>query len=164
MAGMFGHSWVSAYGASPSGIGADTWAAALADVSAGQIASALRETLALGSDFPPSAPRFRAMCFGVPSLAYVRNCMDAEKIDRFVMLVRTFIFNYTYVRADQKLAERMLKEAYELARDHVMRGGKLPGLPVAAIEPPKEKPKVPASAETVRKYCADLEKLFWENP
>ena len=56
----------------PEGAAADTWAAALAGLTGAQIAEGLRACVAEGEEFPPNAPRFRAMCLGIPSLARVR--------------------------------------------------------------------------------------------
>lgn len=164
MAGMFGHTWTSAYGDNPSGIGADTWSAALADVSPTQIAHGLRETLATGAEFPPSAPRFRAMCLGVPSLASVKHILHAKQYDRFASLVLSKLDTYIFSRSDQKTADRLLKDAYEIARDHVMRGGNLPAEPVGrlAAPEPEEKP-VRAPADVARPYVEQLAALLGED-
>lgn len=55
-------------------------------------------------------------------------------------------YQFKHVSADK--ADRMLKEAYELVRELVMRGVALPEVPEQAIE--QERPKVtPASKEQV---------------
>lgn len=156
MAGMFGHTWTSSYGESPSGIGAEIWSQALSGISPLQIAHGLRETLALGSDFPPSAPKFRKLCFGIPSLAHVKRIVARREIDRFAILLNQFLDNYLLVRVDQKTADNMVRDAYELACDHVMKGGTLPDFPVAEIAAPKEEPRTPAAPEVAK---AHLEKL-----
>lgn len=161
MAALFGHTWASQYGASPAGIGADTWAAALADVSPAQLASGLRETLAAGSDFPPSAPRFRAMCFGIPSLASVKYIIRARQYDRFVALVQSRLDSYLFAHSDQKTANRLLAEAYEVAKDHVMRGGALPAVPAGQVEHEREIRK-PASPETAEAAFERIQKLLGE--
>lgn len=162
MAGMFGHTWASQYGDNPSGIGADTWSAALADISPMQIAHGLRETLATGAEFPPSAPRFRAMCLSVPSLASVKYTIRTKQYDRFVALVMQHLDMYTFTRADQRSADRLLREAYEVARDHVMRGGDLPPIPMGHVEGPKESKPVRAAPEVARPYVETLAKLLAE--
>lgn len=159
MAALFGNTWVSSYGASPAGIGADTWAKALAGVTPLQIANGLRETLVLGSDFPPSAPRFRRLCFGIPSLLAVKGIMRRNEFDRFVCLMRMKLDSYVFARVDQRTADRMLKEAYDEAAEHVMRGGELPPIPEAQIEHQREERRR-ASDETVRRACADIEKIL----
>lgn len=150
MAGMFGHTWISQYGAKPHGVGGDTWAAALSGINATQIANGLRETLLLASDFPPSAPRFRALCLGIPTFGSIR----AEMVGRsgactpFARLTWSFVDGYRFRMVDADKSDRMLRDAYEMARDHVMRGGDLPEPSVAIEEQPKE-PVKPASRETV---------------
>lgn len=160
MAALFGHAWVSSYGDSPSGIAADTWSKALAGLNPRQIAHGLRETLVIGSDFPPSAPRFRKLCFSIPSLLAVKGIMRRNEYDQFVCLVESNLDKYVFMRVDQRTADRMLKEAYEFSCDHIMRGGALPPIPAGEIEHEQEKERKRASEETVRKHCADLEKLF----
>ena len=142
MAALFGHTWASQYGDSPEGDAADTWAAALAGVAGPQIAHGLREVLKLGSDFPPSAPRFRALCLGVPSLAEVkidmRNASDCRR--PFTRLLWQYLDSYTFTRSDTGHAERMLRDAYDLAMAHVMSGGALPEASTAiAFDPDAER-------------------------
>lgn len=160
MAGMFGHAWVSSYGASPSGVGADTWATALSGITPAQIGRGLRETLALGENFPPSAPKFRALCLGIPTLAQVKSRIKASEGDQFSILMHKHLDVYIFARVDQKTADHMLREAYELAKDHVMRGGELPPLPVAKIAPIDEPQRKPASVDSIRKHCSDIEKIL----
>jgi hypothetical protein len=161
MLALFGHTWASQYGTSPAGIGADTWSAALADVSPAQLANGLRETLAAGTEFPPSAPRFRAMCFGIPSLASVKYLMRAHQFDRFVVLVHSRLDTYVFARADQKTADRLLAEAYEVAKDYVMRGGALPPIPAGQIEHEQEI-RQPAQPETAQAAFERIQKLLGE--
>lgn len=158
MAGMFGHTWTSQYGAAPQGIGGDTWAAALSGVSGEQIAAGLKATLLLASDFPPSAPRFRALCFGIPSLGQVRvELMPGHPSpSRFARMVWSFVDSWRYRQSSESKQDAMLREAYELARDAVMRGEPLPAEPVAAIEAPEEKAFTPARPETVAEAAARI--------
>lgn len=140
MAAMFGHTWVSQYGDGPNGVGGDTWAAALAGITPAQIADGLRATLVLSSDWPPSAPRFRAMCLSVPSFTEVVHAIRTEETKpAFARLVWSYIDGFRYRSVDFSKAERMLRDAYDLARDHVMRGGPLPDEPAGAIGREKEK-------------------------
>ena len=155
MAAMFGYGWVSQYGAIPDGEAADTWATALTGVTATQIANGLRETLALGQDWPPSAPKFRSLCFGIPPFERVRVLVTQRDKSPFIRLVWQNLDAWAFGRSSQADANRMLKTAYETARDHVMRGGALPDDPVAEI-PCELKTRTPASGETVEKHCAEI--------
>lgn len=156
MCSMFGHSWASQYGAKPDGVAAETWATALAGVSNAQIAQGLRETVALGSEFPPSAPRFRALCMGIPSFAHVRRSITTKERTPFMTLVWRNLDNYRFAISDQRAADQMLRDAYEIARDHVMRGGELPEPPIAEIEHKEPERGNPVSAEAVAAFAAKL--------
>lgn len=160
MAHMFGHSWVSQYGADPAGSPGDTWSAALAGLSPTQIAAGLTATLTLGSDWPPSAPRFRALAMGIPSMAKVRQEIRHPTGERspFTRQVWAFLDGYLFARADQAKADRMLREAYELASEYVMRGGRLPEPMAGAIEAQKPVKPAPASDHVARQHLDAIAK------
>jgi hypothetical protein len=151
MAAIFGHSWTSAYGDTPEGLTGDMWAKTLSGVTPEQLARGLHETIMLASDYPPSAGRFRALCFGIPSIALVKRIMKKRELDAFVALVHQHLDTYAFTRADQRTADRMLAEAYETASDHVMRGGALPDIDAQQLEAPKGRPSKIASEETVKR-------------
>jgi hypothetical protein len=67
MAQMYGHRWVSAYGETYDAQGelsetAKMWKSGLAGLTPQQIARGLEQCMALGDDWPPSLPKFRALC------------------------------------------------------------------------------------------------------
>jgi hypothetical protein len=157
MAGMFGHTWTSAYGPKPHGIGGDTWAAALSGISGSQIAEGLRATLALGGEFPPSAPKFRAMCLGIPPISQIRVELRGGEPSGFARLVWQRMDAYRWRAATEDKADVLLRDAYDLARDAVMRGEPIPAMDEARIaaEPKDEKPK-PADPEVVRAKLAEI--------
>lgn len=161
MAGMFGHTWISQYGPKPDGLGGDTWAAALSGISGAQLAQGLRETLLLASDFPPSAPRFRALCLGIPTIGAVRREIASRDAERspFARLVWSFLDSYRMRHVDADKADRMVGDAYEMAREHVMRGGELPR-ESPAIERSAPEPIKPASPEAVAAALKSVETLF----
>ncbi len=130
---MFGHTWASAYGDAPTGTTAETWASCLAGVTNAQIADGLRACLAEGAEFPPSAPRFRGMCLGIPSLALVRLELRGGDHSQFTRAVWANIDGYRFRQSSADAADRMLRDAYELTREQVMRGHALP-TPSEAIE------------------------------
>lgn len=140
MLAAFGHTWSSQYGDHPAGITAETWASALAGITGQQIGEGLRACIAEGQQFPPGAPRFRAMCLGIPAFAQVKlesTRTDAER-SPFTRAVWMFVDGYSYRHAALKDADRMLREAYELASEQRMRGAPLPDPPAAALEGPSE--------------------------
>jgi len=159
---MFGHAWVSQYGTDPTGHAADTWSAALASVTTQQLAEGLHATFSLGRDFPPSAPRFRALCLGIPSFAAVDHELRTNKGPRSPFLRQTwsYIDGYLFARAESKKAERMLKAAYDLAVEYVMRGGTLPYPIDGELEAPKKQTHPPAKPETAEAELAKMRAII----
>jgi hypothetical protein len=165
MAGMFGHTWVSQYGANPEGIGADTWAAALGGITPQQLGQGLRAALATGADWPPSAPRFRAMCLGIPSLASVSLIVAGKaQPTPFSRLVWDRLDSYRLRTCEQSKADRLISDAYTVASDYVMQGGELPAEPVAMIEKPAPKESKPCSPEVAAEHMAKLAAMFHVEP
>lgn len=151
---MFGHTWASAYGTAPAGTTAETWASCLAGVTNVQIADGLRACLAEGAEFPPSAPRFRAMCLGIPALAQVKAELRGGSHGRFTRAVWGNLDGYRLGLASADAADRMVRDAYDLTREQVMRGQPLPE-PSEQIE--REKPEFkPASPEVAAAAQAEI--------
>ncbi len=158
MAEIYGHRWTAAYGESADEGAGETWAKGLAGLSVQHVAAGIGACIASADPWPPTLPEFRAKCLGIPPLAAVR--LDGERADPFTVLVWSYLDGYRYraVSADQ--ADRMLREAYELAREHVMRGGDLPKI-AAAIAQDDPKPPVELTpeerAERLAKLRAELD-------
>ncbi len=157
MAAMFGHTWVSQYGDDAGDLAGDTWAACLEGLTGSQIAVGFRALRDSGREWPPSAPAFRAMCFGIPSLAMVKLDIQQETRDRqpFTRLVWELLDRFGFTRAEQDRAERMLLDAYELAQAHVLAGGPLPDAVPLFVEHQPE-PAKPASSEVARKALDEI--------
>lgn len=159
MAAMFGHTWTSQYGDAPDGVGGDTWAAALAGLTPLQVGDGLHAALKLGGEFPPSAPHFRALCFRVPTFAEVRYETQHGEVARtgFGILCWRFVDAYALRRADQRDADRLMRDAYELAKAHVMAGGAVPKVPeaLAKPEPDCHAPARPETIERVKREVAE---------
>jgi hypothetical protein len=168
MIAMYGHSWSSSMGEAPqTDVGqltmvGDTWARGLTGLNDVQIASGLSACLMTSDEWPPSLPKFRSMCFGLPSFATVRaelHDRDAQR-SSFARLVWSYVDAHRYRIADADRADRMLREAFDEACAHIKRGGAMPSSPVGRIEAPKVPERRPANPETVRKCCADIEALL----
>lgn len=164
MASLYGHRWVSQYGVAFDGIAADTWASALSGITPQQIADGLRACVSEGDEWPPAAPRFRAMCVGIPSYATVKleSTRPAEERSRFTRLVWLKVDGYAHRHASVRDADRMLKDAYDIACEEVMHGAELPEQPVALIEQAKPaKVVLPETREDrARKLAALLGKEY----
>ncbi|ASK92654.1 hypothetical protein TB9_17685 [Xanthomonas perforans] len=143
MAEIYGTRWTSGFGADPSTGAGSTWAKGLAGVTAQQLGAGLTACIAAADPWPPTLPEFRARCLGVPSLAQVANELRGGG-DRsgFTVLVGMKLDGYRYRGASASDADRMVREAYELARDHVMRGGEVLEPAATALPPPAKVPEV----------------------
>lgn len=146
MAEIYGHRWTSAYG-DDAGDGAGlTWGKGLAGLTPEQIGAGVSGALRSADPWPPTLPQFRAMCLEIPSLAAVLADLSAESARRqpFTRLVWGYVDSYRYRHAPTDQAERMIRGAYEQAREWRMNGGPLPD-PVLEIvsetgsEPPAKK-------------------------
>ncbi len=161
MLALYGHAWASQYGTAPEGIAAETWAIALNGLSADDLGRGLRACVAEGAEFPPSAPRFRGMCAGIPSLGAVRRELhprfDGARTP-FATLVWAQLDSYRFKQASADQADRLLREAYELAREEVMRGEPLPEAVevIGQDKPAKPKPANPEVAAAAQAEIRDL--------
>jgi hypothetical protein len=157
MAAMFGHPWVSQYGAAPDGVAGETWAAALSGITPVQIAEGLRATLATGAEWPPSAPRFRAMCLGIPDFGTVRREMQSKdtKRSRFTILVWQHIDAVRFHSMSADKADNLLREAYKRAHELVMRGHALPDETVADLPPPAPVDHASRAMDSMREFASE---------
>ena len=157
MADIYGPRWTSAYGEDPDGTAGETWAKGLAGVTPQQLAEGLTASIASADPWPPTLPEFRARCLGIPSLAQVKLLLrdDGAAKPPFVVLIFEALDFYNWRMADQRAADRMLADAYAVAREHVMLGGALP-LPRAALESPEKRKPVPASPEVAERHFAAI--------
>lgn len=159
LAELFGHTFTSQYGTAPNGSVAETWGTALAGLTGQQLAHGLREVVKLGSEWPPSAPRFRMLCLNIPTLASVSQEFkntDGKNRSPFARKLWQFIDSYQFGRSDHDKADRMFRDAYELACEVVMNGGALDPAPVAVIENEKPAEIKPASEVVVKKHIAEI--------
>jgi len=153
MAEVYGSRWTSSYGDNPNEGAALTWAKGLAGLSGEQLAAGITACITCADPWPPSLPEFRMRCVGVPSLAAVR--LDARKLDGFTRLVWQHLDGHRYSMASSDNADRLLREAYDLAKEHVMRGGSLPPEPAGHL-PQGQRHGEPATREQVQAHMADI--------
>lgn len=137
MAGLYGHAWTSSYGDDSRTAAGAEWARTLHGLTRAQVGAGFDACRAEGAEFPPSAPRFRGMCLGIPTLAAVSAELltaTSDKRTPFARLVWSFIVDlYAYRHTSAKDAERLRREAYEQACEHLMTGGGLPSEPAGEI-------------------------------
>lgn len=168
MADVYGHRWVSSYGADPQAGAGATWANGLADLTADQLATGIEACMTSADPWPPTLPQFRAMCFDIPALATVRmrfmqqlRQRDPLVTEPFDRLVWQFIDGYRIRQVSSDQAERMVRDAYEIAREHVMAGGALPEPSVAVEHKPEPvRDRKPASPEEIERAKAAIRDLL----
>lgn len=162
---LYGHAWVSVHGVTPHdkagalSMSGDTWGRVLAGLSVQQIAAGIEACVAEGAEFPPSAPRFRAMCLGVPSLAAVRSDLRHGETSPFARAVWAELDSFRYRQASAEQEDRMLRDAYELVRERVMRGERLPEPPVARL-PQEVRKSTPSPPEVREHYLSQIRTLL----
>lgn len=155
MASRYGHAWVSQYGAQPDRFSGAEWRQTLAGLTHSQLRTGFEADRLRGAEWPPSSTSFRAMCLSVPTFATVQRDLNAKDRSPFVMCVWGYLNSYAMRHASQDDAARMLRDAYNLAREYVIAGGALPE-PVAAIEQAPPPPPKPADPEVVKRALADI--------
>jgi hypothetical protein len=172
MAAIYGHRWTSAYGErcdSDDGmltIPGDTWRRGLSGVSEQRVGAGLDACVICADPWPPTLPQFRAMCFGIPSLAQVRLVFSGgAESTSFTRQMWQHVDAYRMKQADADKAERMLRDAYEITRERVMAMGELPAEPVAAItrEEAKSTP-TPADPATAKAHIDRIAEMLKTEP
>lgn len=136
---------------------AEVWREGLTGITGPQMALGLQRTIVCHPDWPPRIGQFRALCLAVPTLTELRLELRAPDAVRspFARLVFQNLDAHLYRTSDMRTSERMLTEAYAVAREHVMRGGPLPEPAVAAIE---EKAAAPYQAPPEGRRAEILER------
>lgn len=103
MAAMFPGKWARANGAAPvAQTGAlttagEVWLQSITGLSPKKLAAGLAACMRDALDWPPNPPRFRAMCFDVPTLAKVQQEIRPGRAQSgFAVLVRSLLDLHVY--------------------------------------------------------------------
>ncbi len=155
MAGIFGHRWTAAMGESPDeGNAGALWAAGLKGMSDQALRRGIDACVHGADDWPPSLPAFRRMCLDVPSLAQVQLAVRSndpgawpEGLRRFMVLVYRHLDSYRLRMTPADRADRMIADAYGLARDAVLRGDPLPDAPAGSLAAPTPAQRAPSNPD-----------------
>ena len=80
MGSMYGHRWTSSFGDS---VDPDrVWAATLAGLNEAQVRYGMRQCVAQGHEWPPSAPEFRKLCTGTSDVSWEHKRVEAADRER----------------------------------------------------------------------------------
>lgn len=126
MTAAFGNKWTAAHGDDFVAGAGPLWAQQLAGLSRADIARGLDVTTR--DAWPPSLAEFKAACMGVLSMAVVNleRAGPASEQQPFTILVGQFIDSYAWRMDDPDQRRRRLQEAYDMAKAHVVGGGRMP--------------------------------------
>jgi hypothetical protein len=145
MTQMFGHRWVSAYGASDTD---NVWLACLDGLSPEQLRSGMRAVARGGEAWPPTAPQFRKLCESAtladhglpdPERAYREAASNAHNPSRvnwshpavYVAGRETGWFDLRHAEMGDRIEQRFRRN-YEIVTRRVLAGEQLDAeIPVA---------------------------------
>jgi hypothetical protein len=149
-------------GESPSLTAENVWIGALEGATCDGVARAVMHLRTTGNGWPPTAPEFRALAFGVPPVTALLAEFETADRERtpFARLVWSYVDSWAYRQASRDQAGRMLREAYEKAREHVLQGGALPTHSPALEAPSSGLEARLRTHEVGRRALADIEQFF----
>lgn len=166
MIAAFGHRWTSIHGDNFAATSGRIWAIELAGL--GQRAIARGLDLAVREAWPPVLADFKGMCIGVLPLTTVRQQRAGKAIDQqpFTVLVGRFISETRWRMGDDVGRDRMLQQAWEQARDHMLAGGALPQYTPAAqqLTVEDERPPPPPIMVTAAEAMEEIKRSLRIQP
>lgn len=140
---IYGHKWSSRNGETPEKGCGETWAKALASLTAEQIGRGVEACINSGDPWPPELPPFRMRCFGIPTFEVVNDeILSSAHAERspFARFVWQHIDAWRHRGASERKAEQMRRNAYDAAVAKVLAGHPLPE-PVAGVLEQQPAPK-----------------------
>ncbi|NII07235.1 hypothetical protein [Luteibacter anthropi] len=167
MVAIYGAKWASVHGAAAETDAgkltetANTWVRGLAGVTGEQLGAGLKACVSSSDPWPPTLSEFRARCMGIPSFAAVQLILGdkTRPMTPFVRQVWSYVDAYRFRAATSDKAEKILRDAYELAREHVINGGALPEPVAGALE--QDKPEFKAAPpEVAERHIAELSEFL----
>lgn len=165
MSEIYGHRWVSSYGAAPS----DTWARGLAGMTGEQLGRGLAACLKSGDEWPPTLPGFCKLCLTIPGIPSEDDAWaDAVQIARrwkhphqcqhaAVWHALSQIGDFHGIGED--VLEARFRKNYQQAVRMLATGGKLEPIPQPLPAPQDVKP-IPAPAEVREAALAKIDAMF----
>lgn len=162
MTAAFGHRWTSVHGDNFAETSGRIWAIELAGF--GQRAIQRGLDVAVKLEWPPVLAEFKGYCVGVLPLATVKAQLagPASAQHPFTVLVGRFIPHYEWRHADAARQEKILQQAWEQAREHLLAGGAMPAYIPAdqQLTVEDERPPPPPIMMTAKEAIAELKRAF----
>ena len=162
MTAAFGHRWTSIHGDNFAETSGRIWAIQLAGMGQRAIQRGLDQAVRL--DWPPVLADFKGMCLGVLPLPTVKLQREGTASDQhpFTILVGRFVHHHEWRMADPVRQERMLLQAWEQAREHVLSGGALPAYTPATrqLTAEDERPAPPPIMVTAHEAMAEIRRTL----
>lgn len=126
MTAAFGHRWTSVHGDDFTNTSGRIWAIELAGMGQRSIQRGLE--LAIKEVWPPVLSDFKSMCQGVIPITSVELQRAGDPADQhpFTVLVGRFISYTEWKAGSPERQDKMLAKAYEMAKAHLVAGGKMP--------------------------------------
>lgn len=157
MAARYGNRWTSQVGDSPAGLAGAEWAETIGPQTLDSMHRGFNADAERADGWPPSSSEFAAMCCGIPTFAAMRFEMTHGEQRRtpFGLLCWRYVDTFLLRKADQREADRIAHDAYDLAKAHVMAGGELPAVH-EALRAPMEPERKPASTETAERALREI--------
>lgn len=162
---MYGAAWENDNGDAPQDddgaltLAGEVWREGLVGITGPQLARGLQRCILSHPEWPPRIGQFRALCLDVPTLTELRLELRADAAVRspFARLVFEHLDPYQYRMTDARHAERLLAEAYAVAREHVLRGGALPEPAAGELEhAPPAKSQIPEHRDEREAHLREL--------
>lgn len=166
MTSAFGHRWTSAHGDNFAETSGRIWALELAGIGQRGLQRGLEQAVRL--EWPPVLAEFKGMCLGVLPLATVKLQREGKASDQhpFTILVGRFIAYHEWRMADPPRQERMLQQAWEQAREHLLAGGKMPEYTPASqqLTAEDERPPAPPIMVTAEEAMRQIREVLHIRP
>lgn len=119
------------------------WAQHLAGLRIKQLAHGFTKLATKAMKFPPNPAMFRSLCLDIPPLSQVEfELQPGRARSPFVVLVWSKLDSDRYNQVPPKVQERLLRDAYDDAAEHVGRGDPMPNAMAALPYTPPVAPGV----------------------
>jgi hypothetical protein len=164
MVSRYGHAWISQFGTTPGGFAAAEWAETLAGIDTAQMLHGIAADKARASEWPPSSTGFLSMCLDIPSLPATRDEITGTirsewQRTPFARLVWQKIDSYRFRHSTVEQCDRMIADAYELAKTDVLNGVPLPDPAAGALEH-KQGDRAPRTESIARVEMAKISQML----